>query len=56
MRKILFVSLLAVIIGIGQLMAQDRILSGTIKDETGQPLPSVNVDQSWNQFGRHRFF
>ena len=43
MRKILLFSLLSASIGIGQLMAQDRILSGTVKDENGQLLPGVNV-------------
>ncbi len=43
MRKALFLSLLSCFIGIGQLIAQDRTLSGTIKDETGQALPGVNV-------------
>ncbi|MEI7583484.1 carboxypeptidase-like regulatory domain-containing protein [Runella sp.] len=43
MRKVLLFSLLSVFIGIGKLMAQDRILSGTVKDENGQLLPGVNV-------------
>jgi TonB-linked SusC/RagA family outer membrane protein len=43
MRKALFLSLLSALVGIGQLIAQDRTLSGTIKDETGQALPGVNV-------------
>ncbi|NBB20408.1 SusC/RagA family TonB-linked outer membrane protein [Runella sp. CRIBMP] len=43
MRKTLLVSLLSFFVGIGQLIAQDRTLSGTIKDETGQALPGVNV-------------
>ncbi|RDB07954.1 SusC/RagA family TonB-linked outer membrane protein [Runella aurantiaca] len=43
MRKALFMSLLSALVGIGQLIAQDRTLSGTIKDETGQALPGVNV-------------
>ncbi len=43
MRKALLLSLISFCIGIGQLIAQDRTLSGTIKDETGQPLPGVNV-------------
>lgn len=43
MRKVLLFSLLSVFIGIGQLIAQDRTLSGTIKDENGQLLPGVNV-------------
>jgi hypothetical protein len=30
MRKVLLFSLISVFIGIGQLMAQDRILSGTV--------------------------
>lgn len=43
MRKALLFSLLSVFIGIGQLIAQDRTLSGTIKDENGQLLPGVNI-------------
>lgn len=43
MRKALLLSLLSFFVGIGQLIAQDRTLSGTIKDETGQLLPGVNV-------------
>lgn len=43
MRKILLFSLLSTSIGIGQLMAQDRILSGTVKAENGQLLPGVNA-------------
>lgn len=43
MRKAVLLSLLSALVGIGQLIAQDRTLSGTIKDETGQALPGVNV-------------
>jgi hypothetical protein len=43
MRKILLFSLLSDFIGIGQLIAQDRILSGTVKDKNGQLLPGFNV-------------
>lgn len=43
MRKTLLLSLLSFFVGIGQLIAQDRALSGTVKDETGQHLPVVNV-------------
>lgn len=43
MFKILFISLLSIFVGIGQLIAQDRTLSGVVKDEAGQGLPGVNV-------------
>lgn len=43
MRKNLFISFLSVLIGCGQLMAQDRTLTGVVKDENGQALPGVNV-------------
>jgi len=43
MRKNLFLCLLSLVVGFGQLSAQDRTLTGTVKDETGQSLPGVNV-------------
>lgn len=42
MRKPLLLSLLSFLAGIGQLTAQDRTLSGSVKDENGQLLPKVN--------------
>ncbi|MFN8347132.1 MAG: hypothetical protein U0X91_19175 [Spirosomataceae bacterium] len=43
MRKILFVGLMAMIIAIGQVMAQDRTLSDTGKDEAGRTAPGINI-------------
>ena len=43
MRKNLLFSFLSILIGFGQLMAQDRTLTGVVKDENGQTLPGVNV-------------
>lgn len=43
MRKILFANLVVILIATGNLMAQDRALSGAVKVKSGQGLPHVNI-------------
>ena len=43
MRKNLFVFLLLLMTAAGSVFAQDRAISGVVKDENGQPLPGANV-------------
>lgn len=43
MRKILFANLVVILIATGNLMAQDRALSGAVKVKNGQRLPCVNI-------------
>lgn len=43
MRKILFANLVVILIATGNLMAQDRALSGAVKYKKGQKLPIMNI-------------
>lgn len=43
MKKLLFTLLVLLIASAGTVFAQDRVLSGTINDENGQPLPGASV-------------
>ncbi len=43
MKKLLFTLLVLLIASAGTVFAQDRALTGTVNDETGQPLPGASV-------------
>lgn len=43
MKKLLFTLLVLLCATAGNVFAQDRALSGTVNDETGQPLPGASV-------------